>query len=256
MLKQEATQLGDVLLAFAEFDEKRFDIGREGMRTWARRRMQRIVLRETGPIQHRKKGAIALNHRVKFLHFGKGRLVKRGRCCYHENAPYSQSGGQVNTSTLSVRSPGCQEQNSTACLLEQMFEPTLFLGMKSSIAALRKSGGGSIINISSIWGIGGVGASIAYQASKGAVRTMTKSAAMQYVKEGIRVNSVHPGIIATPMVTEGVPSEMRAMIVGATPMGREGQPEEVANVVLFLASDEASFVTGGEYLVDGGYLAQ
>lgn len=132
----------------------------------------------------------------------------------------------------------------------------VFLGMKSSIAALRKSGGGSIINISSIWGIGGVGASIAYQASKGAVRTMTKSAAMQYVKEGIRVNSVHPGIIATPMVTEGVPAEMRTMIVGATPMGREGQPEEVANVVLFLASDDASFVTGGEYLVDGGYLAQ
>src|SRR5713226_9511989 len=132
----------------------------------------------------------------------------------------------------------------------------VFLGMKNSIAALRKSGGGSIINISSIWGITGVGASIAYQASKGAVRTMTKSAAMQYAKEGIRVNSVHPGIITTPMVTEGVPDEMRQMIVAATPMGREGQPEEVANVVLFLASDEASFVTGAEYLVDGGYIAQ
>jgi len=132
----------------------------------------------------------------------------------------------------------------------------VFLGMKNSIAALRKSGGGSIINISSIWGITGVGASIAYQASKGAVRTMTKSAAMQYAKEGIRVNSVHPGIITTPMVTEGVPDEMRQMIVAATPMGREGQPEEVANVVLFLASDEASFVTGVEYLVDGGYIAQ
>ncbi|MBE3561531.1 MAG: glucose 1-dehydrogenase [Ktedonobacteraceae bacterium] len=132
----------------------------------------------------------------------------------------------------------------------------VFLGMKYSIPALRKSGGGSIINISSIWGIGGVGASIAYQASKGAVRTMTKSAAMQYIKEGIRVNSVHPGIITTPMVTGGVPEEMRKAIIAATPIGREGQPEEVANVVLFLASDEASFVTGAEYLVDGGYLAQ
>ncbi len=83
---------------------------------------------------------------------------------------------------------------------------------------------------------------------------MTKSAAVQYAAEGIRVNSVHPGIITTPMV-KGVPDELRESVVAQTPMGREGLPEEVANMVLFLASDEASYVTGGEYLVDGGYIA-
>ena len=130
----------------------------------------------------------------------------------------------------------------------------VFLGMKAAIPAMRKNGGGSIINISSVWGITGTAGATAYQASKGAIRTMTKSAAVQYAAEGIRVNSVHPGIITTPMV-EGVPDEMRESVVAQTPMGREGLPEEVANMVLFLASDEASYVTGGEYLVDGGYIA-
>jgi len=130
----------------------------------------------------------------------------------------------------------------------------VFLGMKAAIPAMRKNGGGSIINISSIWGITGAGAATAYQASKGAIRTMTKSAAIQYVAEGIRINSVHPGIITTPMVT-GVPDEVREGVVAQTPMGCEGRPEEVANMVLFLASDEASYMTGGEYLVDGGFIA-
>ena len=130
-----------------------------------------------------------------------------------------------------------------------------FLGMKAAIPAMRKNGGGSIINISSVWGITGTAGATAYQASKGAIRTMTKSAAVQYAAEGIRVNSVHPGIITTPMIVEGVPDEMRESVVAQTPMGREGLPEEVANMVLFLASDEASYVTGGEYLVDGGYIA-
>ena len=129
-----------------------------------------------------------------------------------------------------------------------------FLGMKAAIPAMRKNGGGSIINISSVWGITGTAGATAYQASKGAIRTMTKSAAVQYAAESIRVNSVHPGIITTPMIVEGVPDEMRESVVAQTPMGREGLPEEVANMVLFLASDEAANLTGQDINSGGGVM--
>jgi len=131
-----------------------------------------------------------------------------------------------------------------------------FLGMKQAIPELRKAGGGSIINISSIAGMIGVGCASAYQATKGAVRILTKTAAVQYAKEGIRVNSIHPGLIATKMVTEGIDPESRKMFELATPLGREGSAEEVANGALFLASDESSYMTGSELVLDGGYTAQ
>jgi len=96
-----------------------------------------------------------------------------------------------------------------------------------------------------------------YNASKGAVRIFTKAAAVQYAKENIRVNSIHPGPIATPMTAEGrADPERVALTAERTPLGRYGEPEEVANAVLFLASDEASYVTGSEIVVDGGYTAQ
>lgn len=132
----------------------------------------------------------------------------------------------------------------------------VWLGMKAAVPAIRRSGGGSIINISSIYGLIGSGGSTAYQATKGAVRILTKTAAVEYAKEGIRVNSVHPGIIATPMVTEGLPEEGANQLIALTPLGRMGRPEEVAFGVLFLASDESSFVTGSELVIDGGYTTQ
>lgn len=132
----------------------------------------------------------------------------------------------------------------------------VWLGMKQAIPALRRSGGGSVVNISSIYGLIGSGAAAAYQGTKGAVRILTKTAAVQYAPEGIRVNSIHPGVIDTGMVEEEVPAEFVPAIVGATPLGRMGKPEEVAACALFLASDEASFVTGSELVVDGGYTAQ
>ncbi|HLX37231.1 MAG TPA: glucose 1-dehydrogenase [Candidatus Binataceae bacterium] len=130
----------------------------------------------------------------------------------------------------------------------------VWLGMKTAVAAMRKRGGGSIINISSIYGLIGSAGAAAYHGTKGAVRILTKAAAVQYAPENIRVNSVHPGVIKTPM-TDAIDQDALAQITALAPMKRAGTPEEVGYVVLFLASNEASFVTGAEYVVDGGYTA-
>ena len=132
-----------------------------------------------------------------------------------------------------------------------------FLGMKAAIPAMIAAGGGSIVNFSSISGITGQnGVHMAYNASKGAVRLMTKSAAVQYGKDKIRVNSVHPGLMP-PMRTSGRTADpaTRAKMVRRVPLGRTGEADEVAYAVLFLASDEASYITGSEIHVDGGYTA-
>ena len=134
----------------------------------------------------------------------------------------------------------------------------VFLGMKYGIPAIRRTGGpGSVINLSSISGI--VGQSyihVGYNASKGAVRLITKAAAAQHGKEGIRVNSVHPGLMP-PMRTSGrtADPEQRAKTLKGVPLGRAGEVDEVANAILFLASDESSYVTGAELVVDGGWTA-
>ena len=133
----------------------------------------------------------------------------------------------------------------------------VFLGLKYAIPAMQQAGGGSIVNISSISGfVGQDYIHMAYNASKGAVRLMTKSAAVQHAKDGIRVNSVHPGVMP-PMRTSRVTAnaEQRQRMLAQVPMGREGRREEVGYAVLFLASDEASYITGTEVVVDGGYLA-
>ncbi|OCC07029.1 oxidoreductase [Labrys sp. WJW] len=131
----------------------------------------------------------------------------------------------------------------------------VFLGMRAVVPAMRRQKGGSIVNFSSIWGNAAVGGAHAYHATKGAVRNMTKNAAMSYVADGIRVNSVHPGFIDTPL-TQAQASDINAFVIASTPMKRAGKPIEVANGVLFLASDEASYMTGAELVIDGGYLAQ
>ncbi|MBQ11582.1 MAG: cyclopentanol dehydrogenase [Planctomyces sp.] len=134
----------------------------------------------------------------------------------------------------------------------------VFLGTKSAIPELRRAGGGSIINISSQLGLVGVdNSSPQYQASKGAVRLLTKSTAIQYAGEGIRANSVHPGPIVTPMTEAGRADQDRnELTLSRIPLGRHGEPGDVAYGVLFLASDESSFMTGSELVIDGGWTAQ
>ena len=126
----------------------------------------------------------------------------------------------------------------------------------SRIAArtMQKQGGGSIVNLASIMGFsGGIFPNASYQASKGGVVNLTRALALEWAGHGIRVNAVAPGPILTP-IYDSVSQDMKAKILSALPLGRMGRPEEVANVVLFLASDEAAFITGATYLVDGGRL--
>ena len=124
-----------------------------------------------------------------------------------------------------------------------------FLGMKHVIPLMRERGGGSIVQISSTFASRGVPELAGYSTTKAAVAGLAKHAAMSYVGDNIRVNSLHPGLIDTPLVADA-PTEA---IIAATPMGRRGRPEEVAYAALFLASDEASFITGIELYVDGGF---
>ena len=131
----------------------------------------------------------------------------------------------------------------------------VFLGITLCAEVMAKAGKGSIVNISSIMGfIGGAEGNLGYGASKGAVRIMTKSAAVRWGPDGVRVNSVHPGYM--PAVLHGTNAGGRASKIPVTPLRRLGEPIEVAYGVLFLASDEASFVTGTELVIDGGYIAR
>jgi 3alpha(or 20beta)-hydroxysteroid dehydrogenase len=129
-----------------------------------------------------------------------------------------------------------------------------FYGMRAVIPHMKKAGRGSIINVSSIWGLVSAPGVAAYTASKGAVHLMSKNAALSYVADGIRVNSIHPGIIETPMIAAQDAGITQA-VIDATPMKRLGTPNEIAYGALYLASDESSFTTGSSLIIDGGYTA-
>jgi NAD(P)-dependent dehydrogenase (short-subunit alcohol dehydrogenase family) len=134
----------------------------------------------------------------------------------------------------------------------------VFLGTKAAIPAIREAGGGSIVNISSISGIIGQDSiQPVYNASKGAVRLLTKSTAIQYARENIRVNSIHPGTVATDMNAQRrADPDLLQQTLSRIPLGRIAQPEDIAYAALYLASDESSFVTGSELVIDGGFTAQ
>ena len=132
----------------------------------------------------------------------------------------------------------------------------VFYGMHFQLPAMEKNGGGSIVNIASILGMAGTSNSPAYVAAKHGVVGLTKATALEYATKNIRVNSIGPGYIKTPLLTDALNDETLDLLVGLHPIGRLGEAEEVAELILWLGSEKASFVTGSYYPVDGGYLAQ
>jgi len=159
----------------------------------------------------------------------------------------------VNNAGISVSKSFLQMTEEEYRRIVDINQVSVFLGLKTVVPSMQKAGGGSIVNISSINGI--VGGSVGYTDTKFAVRGMTKAAAMECSHYGIRVNSVHPGVIETPMVTQGDAVEAIKEFAKHIPLKRMAQPEEVTNLVLFLASDESSYSTGSEFIVDGGLTA-
>src|SRR5262245_38341471 len=133
----------------------------------------------------------------------------------------------------------------------------VMLGMRAVVAAMRDAGGGSIVNIASIDGLVGVAGMASYAASKFGVTGLTRTAALELGRFGIRVNSIHPGVIASPMVDKAPPEvrERLDRLMAQQPIPRMGTPEEVAHLALFLASDESSYCTGAQFVIDGGHLA-
>lgn len=158
----------------------------------------------------------------------------------------------VNNAGISVSVPIEELTEEQYRKVVDINQVSVFLGTKAVLPSMKKTGGGSIVNISSMAGIVGGQGQMAYSASKFAVRGMTKAAAAELAPLNIRVNSVHPGAIRTPMIDLPENKEIIEALEESTPLGRVAEPEEVSELVLFLASDESSYSTGAEFLIDGG----
>ena len=166
--------------------------------------------------------------------------------------------GLVNNAGIASRGTVENEDLAGWSRVLRVTQTGVFLGMKHFGPVLAATGDGSIVNISSIFGtVGGFGGEISYHAAKGAVRTMTKNAALYWADKGVRVNSVHPGFIETETSKKlWTGTARRDKMIAGTPMSRLGSPEEVAGVIAFLLSDDATFMTGSEVYVDGGWTAR
>lgn len=160
----------------------------------------------------------------------------------------------VNNAGISMSKPLLEMSVNDYRKIVEINQVSVFLGMKAVVPSMTKAGKGSIVNISSMNGL--VGGAVGYTDTKFAVRGMTKAAALQLGPVGIRVNSVHPGVIETPMVTQGDAVEVIKEFSKHIPIRRVAKPEEVSNLVLYLASDESSYSTGSEFVIDGGLTAQ
>ncbi|MDP6549315.1 MAG: glucose 1-dehydrogenase [Dehalococcoidia bacterium] len=199
-----------------------------------------------------------LGGEATYVHLDVTKEEEWQRAIQHTEATYGRLDILVNNAGISIGTRPIEETSLADWEAMQGVNSTgVFLGTKYSIPALRRSGGGSIVNISSAAGLVGIGRSAGYTASKGAVRLFTKATAIQHAKENIRCNSVHPGPVNTPFIQELLdnPDRMQER-VSRVPLGKIGTPDDIAYGVLYLASDEASFVTGSELVIDGGTTAQ
>lgn len=172
----------------------------------------------------------------------------------HAVQTYGQLDFLINNAGIYLPGTVLEEEPESWQRMIDVNQTGVLYGMKAALPALLKAGGGAIVNISSLYGIIGSPGSISYHATKGAVKLMTKGAALEHVQDNIRINSIHPGQIDTPIIANLTP-EADAAIKASIPMGRLGRPEEIADVSLFLCSDMASYITGAELRVDGGWCA-
>ncbi|NID14622.1 SDR family NAD(P)-dependent oxidoreductase [Luteibacter yeojuensis] len=201
--------------------------------------------------------------RIDFVHTDVGREAEVAGAIQHARSMYGRLDILVNNAGIAGTDKPTHELTEDEWdRVQRINVKGVFFGVKHAIAPMREAGGGSIINLSSIYGLVGAADVPPYHASKGAVRLMTKTDALLYAKDRIRVNSIHPGFIRTPMV-EGYVAGMDVeeaegfqAIAALHPLGRLGTPDEIAWCAVFLASDEASFITGAEFVVDGGYTAR
>ena len=173
-------------------------------------------------------------------------------------AAFGQLNVLVNNAGIAEAAPLAETSLESYRRVTEVNQTGVFLGMREAIEPMTAAGGGSFINISSIDGLIGMDFIISYVASKFAVRGMTKTAARELAPRGIRVNSIHPGFIYTHLAVEEeehlapTHATLDALTSKLAPMGRTGRPEEIANLALFLASDESSYSTGSEFVADGG----
>lgn len=164
--------------------------------------------------------------------------------------------GLINNAGVGILEPTESMSEEVYRKVIDINQVSVFLGMQAVLLSMRKAGGGSIVNISSLSGLVGNMGGIAYNASKFAVRGMTKVAALEFAPDNIRVNSIHPGVIETPMIAEEGNTELIEEMSKAIPLKRIAKPVEVSNLALYLVSDESSYSTGSEFVIDAGLSAQ
>lgn len=197
-----------------------------------------------------------LGGNARFLHHDVTSEAEWKRIVSETEAVFGPVSVLVNNAGILTTGPTESMEEADFRRVLDVNQVSVFLGMKSVLTSMKRAGGGSIINISSAGGIVGLPYALAYTGTKFAVRGMSKSAAIEFAPDNIRVNSVHPGFMRTEMSVPSAPNpeleQVVLAITSATPAARIGEPDEVANVVLMLASDEARFATGTEFILDGG----